>query len=60
MKYFLTFALCAVATVVLVYLIVKLLGFDDVNDITLWVPVGFLYVVFYGFSNPFTKSQNKE
>ncbi|MCH2140142.1 MAG: hypothetical protein MK100_03815 [Phycisphaerales bacterium] len=60
MKYFLTFAVCAVVTVVLVHLIVKLLGFDDANDITLWVSVVFLYFVFYGFSNPFMKGQKKE
>ena len=61
MKYFLTFAVCAVVTVVLVHLITKLLlGFDDANDITLWVSVVFLYFVFYGFSNPFMKGQKKE
>lgn len=60
MKYFLTFALCAVVTTVLVHLIVKLLGFDESSDVTLWISIAFLYFVFYGLSNPFTKTQNKE
>jgi hypothetical protein len=60
LKHFLTFAVCAVVTVVLVHLIVNLLGFDDANDITLWVPVVVLYFVCCGCSNPFMKGQKKE
>ena len=60
MKYFITFALCAVATIVLIHVICKLLGLGEPNDITLWVPIAFLYLAFYGFSNPLTKTKNKE
>ena len=60
MKYFLTFALCAVATMVLVHFIcIKLLGFDDANDVTLWASIIPVYLAFYGVSNPLTKSQDK-
>ena len=60
MKYFITFALCAVATIVLIHLICRLLGLGEPGDITLWVPVAFLYLAFYGFSNPLTKKTNQE
>ena len=60
MKYHLTFALCATATIVLVHLIVKALGFDDSNDITIWLSVLPVYLAFYGVSNPLTKPQSKE
>jgi hypothetical protein len=60
MKYFITFALCAVATIVLIHLICRLLGLGEPGDITLWVPIAFLYLCFYGFTNPFTKTKNKE
>ena len=59
MKYFMTFALCTVATIVLVHLVVRLLGLES-NTITLTVPILFLYLCFYGFSNPLTKTKNKE
>ena len=57
MKYFITFALCTVVTIVLIHLVVKLLGLEP-NNITLTVPILFLYLCFYGFSNPLAK--NKE
>ena len=54
-----TFALCTVATIVLVHLVVRLLGLES-NTITLTVPILFLYLCFYGFSNPLTKTKNNE
>jgi len=59
MKYFITFALCTVATIVLTHLVSRLLGLES-NNITITVPIVFLYLVFYGFSNPLTKTKNKE
>ncbi len=59
MKYFITFVLCAVATIVLIHLVIRLLGLEASGGIT-WVPIAFLYLCFYGFTNPFTKTKNKE
>ncbi len=61
MKYFITFALCAVATVVLIQLILRIFNLDSDNSTAVTVvPIAFLYLTFYGFSNPFTKTKNKE
>ena len=60
MKYFITFALCAVATIVLIHVICKLIGLGEPDEVVTWVPVAFLYLSFYGFGNPFTKSKNAE
>jgi hypothetical protein len=60
MKYFMTFALCAVATIVLIHVICKLLGVGEPGEVVWLVPVAFLYLSFYGFGNPFTKTQNKD
>ena len=59
MKYFITFALCAVATVVLIHVICRLLGLGEPGDVVTWVPIVFVYIGFYGFGNPFTKSKTK-
>ena len=60
MKYFMIFALCAVATIVLIHVICKLLGLGEPSQVVTWVPVAFLYLSFYGFGNPFIKTQNKD
>jgi hypothetical protein len=61
MKYFITFALCAVATIVLVHVISTLLGVkEEAGSVGTWVPVAFLYICFYGLGKPFTKPQNKD
>jgi uncharacterized RDD family membrane protein YckC len=60
LKYFITFALCAVVTVVLIHLIIRLLGIGEPDSITVSVPIAFLYLAFYGFTNPFTKTKSKE
>jgi hypothetical protein len=57
MKYFITFALCAIATIVLIQLICRLLGLEEGAGGITWVPIAFLYLCFYGFTNPFTKTQ---
>ena len=57
MKHFITFALCAVATIVLIHVISKLLGVGEPSQVVTWVPIAFLYISFYGFGNPFTKSK---
>jgi hypothetical protein len=60
MKHFIAFALCAVATIVLIHVISKLLGVEDPDEVVSMVPVAFLYFSFYGFSIPFTKSKKAE
>ena len=60
MKYFLVFALCAVATIVLIHLITRLLGAEESSGVVTYVPIAFLYLAFYGFGNPFAKPQDKE
>ncbi len=59
MKYFLTFALCTVATTVLVHLIVKFLDRES-GTVTVMVPILFMYLCFYGFSNPLAKTKPEE
>lgn len=60
MKHFLAFALCAVATVVLIHLITRLLGLGESSGVVTYVPIAFLYLAFYGFGNPFAKSKDQE
>lgn len=59
MKYFMWFALCAVATLALIYVICSLLDLGKPGPVVLYVPLAFLYLSFYGFSNPFTKSKSE-
>ena len=60
MKYFLVFALCAVATIVLIHLITRLLGVEESSGVVTYVPIAFLYLAFYGFGNPLAKPKDKE
>jgi len=60
MKHFLWFALCAVATIVLIHVICRLLGLEKPDQVTMYVPIAFLYISFYGFGVPFTKSKDEQ
>lgn len=60
MKYFMWFALCAVATILLTHLVCRLLGLEKPDQVVTFVPIGLLYLNFYGFGNPFAKSKNEE
>ena len=59
MKYFLVFALCTVAAIVLIHIVVRLFGLESKN-VTLWVPIVIMYFCFYGLSNPFGSTKNEE
>jgi hypothetical protein len=60
MKHFMWFALCAVATIVLIHVISRLLGLGKPDQVVWYVPIAFLYFGFYGFGNPFAKSKSEE
>jgi|TARA_B110000263_G_C15134150_1_gene430290 hypothetical protein len=59
MKKFIGFALCAVATIVLIHLILRFFNLDTDNSTAAnIVPIAFLYITFYGI--PYTKPKGKE
>ena len=60
MKKFLIFALCSVATIVLIHLILKLFKIGEASIATDIVPIFIIYCCFYGTNNPFSKTKDKE
>jgi len=60
MKKFLIFALCSVATIVLIHLILKLFNVEEASIAADIVPIFIIYCCFYGTNIPFSKTKGKE
>ena len=60
MKKFLIFALCSVATTVLIHLIFKFFEFSESFTVENILPLLFFYFCFYGTNIPFSKTKDKE
>ena len=60
MKKFLIFALCSVATIVLIHLILKLFNVEEASIAADIVPIFIIYCCFYGMNIPFSKTKGKE
>ena len=57
---FLIFALCSVATIVLIHLILKVFNLGEASIAADIVPIFIIYCCFYGASIPFSKTKDKE